>query len=114
MNPFDQDAPAGAGDEDRCVEHVVLFKIAAGTPAEAVRAMRAGLESLPETIPGILELSCGENFCDRSKGMNFGLVVRFESERALRLYAKHADHVRVVQTLVEPIVDDVLALDFRH
>ncbi|MEE8107022.1 MAG: Dabb family protein [Planctomycetota bacterium] len=112
--PFDQQEQSAASTGAGWVEHVVLFKIRAGTSGDAVQAMRTGLESLPETIPGILDLSCGENFCDRAKGMNFGLVVRFESERALQLYVHHADHVRVVETLVQPIVDDVLALDYLH
>ena len=74
------------------VEHVVLFKTRPGTPPEQVQAMVDGLRALRGQIPGIVDLTCGHNFCDRNQGYNVGLVVRFESREALAVYLPHPAH----------------------
>ncbi len=95
------------------VEHAVLFKVRAGTPAEAVAAMIAGLRGLRSQVPGVVDLTAGTNFSDRSKGYTHGLVVRFTDKTALDGYLPHPAHRDVVERLIRPIIEDVLVVDYE-
>ena len=95
------------------IEHIVLFKVKAGTSPEAVAAMMNGLKALQSTVPGVVGLSVGANFSDRSKGFTHGLVVRFRDKAALDGYIPHPAHREVVEKLIRPITEDVLVVDFE-
>jgi hypothetical protein len=95
------------------IEHIVLFRWAEGASPDAVNRVVTELRELKGKIPGILDLSCGTNFCDRAKGYTHGLVVRFANRAALDAYGPHPEHQRVVQNFIAPIRGDVLALDYE-
>jgi hypothetical protein len=95
------------------VEHVVLFKWKEDAAPEAVQAVIRGLKALNDKIPGIMDLSCGENFSARSQGFHCGLVVRFINRAALDVYGPHPAHQEVVQNLIAPIRADILAVDYE-
>ena len=95
------------------IEHVVLFKVKAATPAASVKAMVDGLAGLKARVPGIVNLSVGANFSDRSKGFTHGLVVRFRDKAALDAYLPHPAHQDVVQNHIRPIIEDVVAIDYE-
>ena len=95
------------------VEHLVLFRWKEGADSAAIESALEGLRALEDAIPGILELTCGHNFSDRAKGFDAGLYVRFENRAALDAYGPHPAHQRVVQELLAPIREDVIALDFE-
>lgn len=95
------------------VEHLVLFRWKAGVDSAAIESALEGLRALKEQIPGILELTCGPNFSERAKGFDAGLYVRFVSRSALDSYGPHPAHQRVVNELLTPIREDVIALDFE-
>jgi len=95
------------------IEHIVLFRWTDAATEEAKNKIMAELRSLKGKIPGIIDLSCGANFCDRSQGYTHGLVVRFTDRAALQAYGPHPEHQRVVQNLIKPIAADILALDYE-
>jgi hypothetical protein len=95
------------------IEHVVLFKWKPGTPPEAIVEVGEALKALREKIPGIVDLSCGANFSTRSQGYETGLVVRFADRAALEAYGPHEAHQHVVQSLIAPIREDVIAVDYE-
>jgi hypothetical protein len=95
------------------IEHIVLFKWKPNTSPEAIEAVLTGLKGLKEQIPGIVDLSCGTNFSTRSQGFETGLVVRFTDRAALEAYGPHPAHQHVVQNLINPIWEDVIALDYE-
>jgi hypothetical protein len=95
------------------IEHIVLFRWTEAANEEAKENVMTELRKLKGKIPGIMDLSCGTNFCDRSKGYTHGLVVRFTDRAALEAYGPHPEHQRVVQTFIAPIRADVLALDYE-
>ena len=94
------------------IEHIVLFKVAEGTPAEQTEAMMRGLKSLETEIPQVVSLSCGSNISDRGDGFTHGLVVRFESLEALDTYLKHPRHQQAVQEVVLPIAEKIVIFDY--
>lgn len=95
------------------VEHIVLFKWKETTTPEEIEAVMEGLKGLKSKIPGIVDLSCGKNFTDRSKGFEYGLVVRFRDREALDAYQPHPEHQKVVQNLIQPILAGILAVDYH-
>lgn len=95
------------------VEHLVLFRWTAEAPAEAIAQVMDELRALRGQIPGVRDLTCGENFSPRSQGFTHALVVRLEDRAALEAYGPHPAHQRVVQEFINPIRADVLALDYE-
>ncbi|MCW3051671.1 MAG: Stress responsive alpha-beta barrel domain protein [Chthonomonadales bacterium] len=95
------------------VEHIVLFKWKAEATAEQITAAVEGLRGLKELVPNVLDLSVGTNFTDRGQGFTHGLVVRFPDKAALEVYGPHPAHQHVVQTLINPIRENALALDYE-
>ena len=95
------------------IEHIVLFRWTDAAGGKAIETVMTELRGLKNKIPGIVDLSCGANFCDRAKGFTHGLVVRFTDRASLEAYGPHPEHQRVVQNLIKPIAADILALDYE-
>jgi hypothetical protein len=95
------------------IEHIVLFRWTDAASEEAKTNVMTKLRQLKGKIPGIVDLTCGANFSDRSKGYTHGLVVRFTDRAALQIYGPHPEHQRIVQNLIKPIAADILALDYE-
>jgi hypothetical protein len=95
------------------IEHLVLFKAKSGTPPDRLEAMVKALAALKGQVPGILDISAGENFSARSQGYTHGLFVRFPDRSALDSYQSHPAHQDVVSRHVKPHVEAVLALDYE-
>ena len=95
------------------VEHVVLFKLKAEATGEAKRAAIEALKGLRDQFEGIVDLSCGSNFSERSQGYEIGLVVRFQDRAALDVYIPHPAHRGVVDQYVHPIRESVIVVDYE-
>lgn len=93
--------------------HIVLFKWQPAIPSEAISQIMEELRNLQSLIPGILEISCGENFTGRSQGFQHGLLVKFSDRNALSTYQDHPAHQNVVENLIKPILQDIVALDYE-
>ncbi|BCJ86828.1 Dabb family protein [Effusibacillus dendaii] len=94
------------------VEHLVLFKFSETTTNEQKDAIIAQARQLKEAIPGIVDLKCGRNFSDRSKGFEVGLSVRFENRQALEAYGPHPKHQELVAKLREIGMQETIVVDF--
>jgi len=94
------------------VEHIVLFRWTEKASQEAIDGAVAELRGLKGKIAGVVDLSCGANFSDLTKGYTHGLVVRFTDRLALEAYIAHPEHQRVLQNFINPIRADILALDY--
>jgi hypothetical protein len=95
------------------IEHILLLRWAEHASQEAIDTALAELRKLKDKIPGILDVSCGQNFSERAKGYTHGLVLRFTNRAALDGYFPHPEHQRVVQTFISPIRADSLVLDYE-
>jgi len=95
------------------IEHLVLIQWKADASPEAITQAMDGLRALRDQVPGILGLTCGENFNPRAQGYTHALVIRFEDKAALDAYNPHPAHQKVVQEMMKPIVAEVLVLDFE-
>ncbi len=95
------------------IEHVVLFKLKPGSTAAQQTAAMAALRGLQGQIEGIVDLTCGTNFSERSQGFEIGLVVRFRDRSALDAYLPHPAHRGAVEQFIHPIRADVIVVDYE-
>ena len=95
------------------VEHLVLFKWKEEATPAAIEQVLEGLRSLKTKVPGIVELTCGENFTARSKGYTHGLAVRLQDRASLEGYGPHPEHRKILDNYITPILADILALDYE-
>lgn len=94
------------------VEHLVWFQLKEGISDEEKMQICKSLGALGHQIDGIEHIACGEDFSGRSRGFNFGLVVRFSSREALEAYGPHPVHQAFVEGH-KHLWTDVMALDFE-
>ena len=92
--------------------HTVWFQLKDGISAQEKQQLKAGLESMIPEIPQIIELHCGEDFSGRSRGFEWGLVVRFASREDGQIYDKHPAHQEFIARC-KHLWSDVQALDFE-
>ena len=95
------------------IMHVVLIKWRSDAHSDRITAAVQGLLGLRDKIDGILELTCGDNFSVRAQGFQTGLVVRLRDRAALEAYGPHPAHQDVLNKLIVPIREDVIALDYE-
>ena len=81
------------------IDHLVFLAARDDASAEDVEDLIASIRKLKDTVPGVVDLSAGENFSPRSGGYTHGIFVRFETVEELQGYMKHRDHLAVVEKL---------------
>lgn len=96
------------------VEHIVLLKFNATTTQEQKDTVIQSLRSLKDKVQGILDLRCNYNFSERGQGFEIGLIVRFESRKALQTYDADPEHKKVVSYMKSVGLTDVIVADFEN
>ena len=61
--------------------------------------LKAGLESLPSKIPEIKMYEVGINFSKSENAYDLVLVFGFENKKTLGSYAKHPEHIKVLEII---------------
>ena len=80
------------------------------TDAEKARAAR-DIRAFQGQIPGLIEVSAGENLSPRGQGYTFAGLMKFTDRAAYDAYAIHPTHLALLDWLV-PLIDPV-ELDFE-
>jgi hypothetical protein len=81
------------------IDHLVFLAAREDASPEDIEDLISSLRRLKDTVPGVVDLTVGENFSKRSGGYTHGLFVRFEDVEDLREYLKHPDHLAVGEKL---------------
>ena len=81
------------------IDHLVFLAVRDEASPEDVEDLIASIRGLKDTVPGVVDLSVGENFSSRSGGYTHGLFVRFETAEDLQGYLEHPNHLAVVEKL---------------
>jgi Stress responsive A/B Barrel Domain len=81
------------------IDHLVFLVAREDASPEDIEDLISSIRGLKDTVPGIVDLTVGENFSERSGGYTHGIFVRFESREDLQGYMKHPDHLAVVEKL---------------
>ena len=80
------------------------------TDADKARAQNDIL-AFRGNIPGLLEVSVGQNISPRGQGYTFAGLMKFTDKAACDAYSTHPSHLALLQWLV-PLIDPV-ELDFE-
>ena len=95
------------------VKHIILWKLKnEHNNTEVKQGIKNSLEGLIGRIPGLVEIKVQTESL-ASSNADVMLYSVFESEEALKGYAKHPDHVFVADTFVRPFTETRLCLDFE-
>lgn len=81
------------------IDHLVFLVANEDASPEDIEDLISSIRNLKETVPGVVDLSAGENFSPRSGGYTHGVFVRFETREDLQGYIEHPDHQAVVEKL---------------
>lgn len=81
------------------ITHVVLLQPKAEVTGEELAAVLSRVQSLQQTIPGILAISVGENCSPYHHGYTHGIIMHFVDEAHLKAHHPHSEHLAVVEEL---------------
>jgi hypothetical protein len=90
------------------VDHVVLLQPKAEVTEEEIMRVLSHVQSLQETIPGIVKTRVGKNLSVNHQGYVYGFMMRFVDEEHIKFYASHQSHQAVSEELLsvcEGIID---------
>lgn len=81
------------------VDHLVFFAVREDASTEEVEDLISSIRGLRSEVPGVVDLSVGEDFSGRSGGYTHALFARFEDAAGLKEYMGHPAHLAVVEKL---------------
>ncbi len=98
------------------VRHVIVWSLKdeySNEEKETIKAgIKAGLESLKEKVPGIMQIRVLTDRLASSSG-DVMLDSVFEDEKALKEYSVHPAHVEVANSKVRPFVKIRSSFDYE-
>ena len=96
------------------VKRIVLFRFKTGTTDETIGQILDGLSGLKDKIPGIKDFFSG--VYSSPDGLNqeytHAFVMTFADEASRDAFGPHKAHQKLVEELVGPNLEGVLAFDF--
>jgi hypothetical protein len=93
------DGQAFDREEITVVDHLVFFAMKEDASPEEVEDLLSSIRGLKDEVPGVVDLSVGEDFSGRSGGYSHALFARFEDAAGLQVYMEHPAHLAVVEKL---------------
>lgn len=97
--------------------HLVLFGLKGFDSAEQkdqhIQRIKQALEALPQSITALhqLEVITNEN---PNESYDFALSAQVENLDALKAYAEHPEHERIVQELIRPYLSSRACIDYTR
>lgn len=91
------------------VDHLVFFAVRDDAAPEDVEDLVSSIRELGSQVPGVVDLSVGEDFSGRSGDYTHALFVRFEDREGLRGYMEHPAHLAVVEKLEQRTTGRIVA-----
>ncbi|KAI1319985.1 hypothetical protein EDD11_002316 [Mortierella claussenii] len=95
------------------VAHTIFLKVKSSLTEEQAQDILRAVAALYDQLPGVIEsVHLGANFSARSKGFTHGFTMVFKDRAALETYDKSPQHVKAVQEIIRPNIDDLLCVDY--
>jgi heme-degrading monooxygenase HmoA len=91
--------------------HVAIYRWKADASTDAVNRALIQIENLAGKVPGILDISVGENHSKYSEGYSHIVLVRGSSQEAIDKYRQHPEHQEAAAVLDEA-EDHGIGVDF--
>ena len=94
--------------------HITLFKFKQGTTAEQIQNLKNEILKQKDVIPGILEISLGEDFTGRANGYTHAEIAVFKDRKSLEYFNTADYHQQLIVMHVRPLLEDILILDYQQ
>lgn len=98
------------------VKHIVMWRLKENahgkTKDENIREMIRQLYALKDKIPVITEIEAGRNFKEGTGAFDVALYSSFNSKEDLEKYAKHPEHLKVVE-YIRSVVEQRAVVDYE-
>ncbi len=93
------------------IVHIVMFKFKDENKALNMARVRKKLEDLEESIDVLKSMEVGINFNESDRAMDMSLYSTFESQRDLKIYQEHPEHLKVVE-LIRKVTEESRVVDY--
>jgi len=97
------------------IKHIVMFKFKNSDNIEKqinAEKLKTKLENLPTEIVEIKSFEIGLNYCVSPNAYDMVLISTFENREHLQEYAKHLEHIKVLN-FIDEIVQSRVVVDFE-
>ena len=94
------------------IRHIVLFRLNPGVDERTLERHMSDFKALAQSVPRIDSIEVRRDFVGRDVSADFGLIVTFADEAALKAYQAHAEHQGAFGRL-KPNLDRMLVLDYH-
>ena len=100
------------------VKHIILWTLNPELTEEERNTVKSGikegLEGLVGKVPGLIDVKVQTNGRLASSTADLMLDCTLESEEALKVYARHPEHLAVANTKVRPYTVQRTCLDYEE
>ena len=94
------------------IQHIVLFKLKSGVDDQTIQRHIADFQALEGSVDAIDTIEVRRDFVGRDVSADFGLIVTFVDDAALKAYQGHVEHQAAFGRL-KPNLDRMLVLDYH-
>jgi hypothetical protein len=95
------------------IRHVVIFEWAETASNDQVAAVAAGLDTMPDKVPGILAYRHGDDLGLSAVTADYALVADFATVEDFGAYAGHPDHLAFIEERIQPIAAAVHRVQYH-
>ena len=94
------------------IVHIVMFKFREEHKSENIAQVQKELNALVEKIDELKSIEVGVDFNGSNRAFDLSLYSTFDSKDALACYAKHPEHLRVVE-LIKEVTSESKVVDYE-
>jgi len=93
------------------VVHIVMFKFKDENKVSNIENVKQRLLDLKEKIDVLKSIEVGVDFSNSERSFDLSLYSTFESKEALKAYAVHEEHLKVVE-LIKSVTQESKVVDY--
>lgn len=90
--------------------HIALYEWKESATQEQISQALKEVEALASKVPGILDITTGENTSKYGEGYTHAILVRGKNQAAIDAYRNHPDHIKVAG-VIEAMEDRGIGVD---
>lgn len=79
------------------IVHIVMFQFQQENKEKNIAQATQMLNALMGTVPTLKSMEVGQNFANEARAMDLVITTTFDSVEALKEYAIHPEHLKVVE-----------------
>ena len=93
------------------IVHIVMFRFKEENMEINIAEVTTKLNALVELIPSLNSMEVGVDFSRSERAFDLSLYSTFDSKEALKEYAVHAEHLKVVE-LIKSVTLEAKVVDY--